>query len=512
LLFSRIIVTRGALTFHLLAIWMFLSFAAGAPNMAITNDPPSPFYISVWQSESREFFSRWILPTSFWDTNGLCYRVGVSGLCFWTIKSNNPSPATYTLAIHTELQIGIDDQPMCATLPSDFGFSVLHNNGYELDVICSSDVFGVQASTYWFGDLHDQMDNLLTQVEYPTNTSRDLAATISWQNRPVAANGRDAVFLHLRWGNGSSHVPRLSISEVSNSGNTVYVSGTIDHEPENDKVTLFVVLDSILSTIWRMSDPRSPGSFSFSIVPSNHVWSLEEGDHVLSVYAVTDLGTFSPDTPSISLVRNSDTEYIPALLPTNPPVRTRTFGPSRRPTPPERRTSTPELTQSPDPSMTPMEPLVEPESVAVIIGFSVVLLVEIVVLVVSVVWIVGVCRAHRAEKEELANQSADTPKAAPVQIYAGPPQAYPAITGPPQTYGAPPQGYSPAPAGMAGPSVQRYSAAPVGMAGPPQAYGPPTSGYPAAPAGGQPPMDGTGGGGDPPGAGSGSPSADVCPV
>jgi hypothetical protein len=186
------------------------------------------------------------------------------------------------------------------------------------------------------------------------NPGRALA--FSWRTQPtIPPYGRHTISLVVRWGTGSAHLPTLFLSSASwdASYERLEVSGMIGH-PNDETVSVFVVLDSDLSTLQKISSDQSPGPYKQSFNATN-LWSISPDAHVLTFYAVSDLGQFAREAPSVALSapRARLLGAVNPGLPIGggiPPSLTESPCPS--PTVTQSPSPSPTVTQSPSPSPT----------------------------------------------------------------------------------------------------------------------------------------------------------------
>jgi hypothetical protein len=299
------------------------------------------------------------------------------------------------------------------------------------------------------------MTNGLNQVQGDAWGSTDPTMAISW-DRVIYETEPDLVCMFARWGPGSSSAPTFSLPAVSwdSDFQSFEISGTIGH-PAAETVSVFVMLDSNLSMLEKISSDTPPGQYSETFTrPAS--WNLSYGAHNLTFYALSDLGTFSPDIPNISLYRSR---------PASPPP------------------ASPSEPNSGDNTL-----------VWIVIGC----VIGAIVLIAGTVIVIGQCRRASNRAQVQGSEPAQAPVViiAPSMGYGFPPPA--------QGYGSPPPG-----PGYAGPPTAQGYAFPLpaegySMSAPAQGYAAPPSSQACA---ALPPAQGYAF--SPPGQSSGPPAEDV---
>jgi hypothetical protein len=137
---------------------------------------------------------------------------------------------------------------------------------------------------------------------------------MSWLDRYVESSSSDVIAVFVRWGSGSAYAPSFSITGIDPPDSQGYsqsisITGSIS-VPSGEDVTILALFDGDYWDIKQFTPSISGSSYSFSVDLSSLMLAAE---HVMTFYALTSLGTFAPNPPSISMRYASLTVYYSVM-------------------------------------------------------------------------------------------------------------------------------------------------------------------------------------------------------
>jgi hypothetical protein len=286
-----------------------------------------------------------------WNATSVAF--GASAIVSWTLTYGGSTDATYSVAVSAALLSSAYPTPFCVRLSPEFGFYA--QSSWALYLIGSPPI-AVRASAYWFGSVNSLSHSLLSQVSESSLLGVLAGGSVSWHSRRISPGGRDVVSLFVRWYAGSAHAPLVLLTGFPSSArvsDTLAIDCRLYSEDSDGMAVLAVLDDDSSTTVRANSDALPSGAHTISVPLSS--FQIGPGTHILSLYTLSEYGTFAVYNPQISFtVTNTNGPFTLTLLPpggptpTPPVTQTGEVVPTTRSPSRSARTATPTATRSPE--------------------------------------------------------------------------------------------------------------------------------------------------------------------
>ena len=213
------------------------------------------------------------------------------------LKNNNSSPVTVSLASHSDIQIGDNDQAPITKISNNRGFTMTDGSGHTFTFLCRKSYGVVDVSSFWFGHYSDRDDHYwdTNDVNLDSLTSTDSGMTFCWLNKPIPANGE--INLSVLFGVGERNgLPTLTIENAFKENyffnEEIYFYGKIGDIDKEDSVKIFYAIDNEKEV--ELNEAYTPNGEEIEYQAKLKIpASTTIGEHIIQIWVQDNNGNMS---------------------------------------------------------------------------------------------------------------------------------------------------------------------------------------------------------------------------
>jgi hypothetical protein len=223
----------------------------------------------------------------------------LSILVIFALTNSAPDPVLCDVSLFADTCVGANEWHVVQTFPDGQGFfwsGDYEGVEYTMNPVIRHDPLVSDASAYWFGPFQEINSGYWNQTTLNHSVGIDIGITVSWQGISVPGRGSTGVSVMFRSGIHNTERPVVRGAAAGQDGfvlfnQTLPVRFSVSNLRYDGWIRAFVVFDADITSIRTVPGSWSEEWMTGEVDPEGHM--LQYGPHVLSLYAVDDLGLVS---------------------------------------------------------------------------------------------------------------------------------------------------------------------------------------------------------------------------
>ena len=213
------------------------------------------------------------------------------------LKNNNSSSVKVSLASHSDIQIGSNDQAPITKISDNRGFTMTDGSGHTFTFLCRKSYGVVDVSSFWFGQYNDRDEHYwdTTDVNLNSLTSTDSGMTFCWLDKSIPANGE--INLSVLFGVGElNELPTLTIENNFKENyflnEEINLYGKIGDKDKDDSVKILYAIDNEKAVELNEEYKTEGQQIEYQTqlkIPND----ITEGEHSIQIWAQDNNGNMS---------------------------------------------------------------------------------------------------------------------------------------------------------------------------------------------------------------------------